>query len=47
MDGRDRKLRMLGRRLNDNASRVIFELVEGISAETQQAEEIKPKVTTP
>ncbi|OHB48783.1 MAG: 50S ribosomal protein L17 [Planctomycetes bacterium GWF2_39_10] len=47
MDGRDRKLRMLGRRLNDNASRVIFELVEGISDETQQAEEIKPKVTTP
>lgn len=46
MDGRDRKLRMLGRRLNDNASRVIFELVEGISAETQQAREIKPKVTT-
>lgn len=45
MEGRDRKLRLLGRRLNDNASRVIFELVEG-AVETQSAEEIKPEVTT-
>lgn len=43
MEGRDRKLRMVGRRLNDNASRVIFELVEG-SVAPQQAEEIKPEV---
>lgn len=38
MEGRDRKLRLLGRRLNDNASRVIFELVEG-KIETQPAVE--------
>ena len=44
MEGRDRKLRLLGRRLNDNASRVIFELVAG--AEMQPAEEVKPAVTT-
>ena len=44
MEGRDRKLRMLGRRLNDNASRVIFELVEG-KIEPQTAEVIKPEVT--
>lgn len=42
MDGRDRKLRMLGRRLNDNASQAVFELVEGV-VETQ-AEEVKPVV---
>lgn len=45
MEERDRKLRLIGRRLNDNASRVIFELVEG-SVETQPAEEVKPEVTT-
>ena len=45
MEGRDRKLRLLGRRLNDNASRVVFELVEG-SIETQPAEEVKPEVAT-
>ena len=45
MEGRDRKLRLLGRRLNDNASRVIFELVEG-AVETQPAEEVKPEVAT-
>lgn len=45
MEGRDRKLRMLGRRLNDNASRVIFELVSG-STETQTVEQVKPAVTT-
>ncbi len=44
-EGRDRKLRLLGRRLNDNASRVIFELVEG-SAEMQPIEEVKPEITT-
>lgn len=44
MEGRERKLRLLGRRLNDNASRVIFELVEG-STEAQPSEEIKPVVT--
>ncbi len=43
MEGRDRKLRLLGRRLNDNASRVIFELVEG-THEAQSADEIKPEV---
>lgn len=43
MEGRDRKLRLLGRRLNDNASRVIFELVEG-AAEMQPVEEVKPEV---
>jgi large subunit ribosomal protein L17 len=45
MEGVDRKLRLLGRRLNDNASRVIFELVEG-TAGAQPSEEIKPEVTT-
>ncbi|MEK7297162.1 MAG: 50S ribosomal protein L17 [Planctomycetota bacterium] len=42
MEGRDRKLKMLGRRLNDNASQVVFELVEG-NVE-KQAEEVKPAV---
>ncbi|HHT9129323.1 MAG TPA: 50S ribosomal protein L17 [Candidatus Brocadiaceae bacterium] len=45
MEGVDRKLRLLGRRLNDNASRVIFELVEG-TVGAQPSEEIKPEVTT-
>lgn len=45
MEGMDRKLRLLGRRLNDNASRVVFELVEG-SIETHPAEEVKPEVVT-
>lgn len=45
MEGRQRKLRLLGRRLNDNASRVIFELVEGV-AEVQTPEETKPVVAT-
>ncbi len=43
MEGLDRKLRLLGRRLNDNASRVIFELVEG-AIEAQSTEEVKPEV---
>ena len=42
MEGRDRKLKMLGRRLNDNASQVVFELVEGSVG--KQAEEVKPMV---
>ena len=42
MEGRDRKLKMLGRRLNDNASQVVFELVEG-NVE-KQVEEVKPVV---
>lgn len=45
MEGRERKLRLLGRRLNDNASRVIFELVEG-AVEAQPVDEVKPEVTT-
>ncbi|TVL99133.1 MAG: 50S ribosomal protein L17 [Candidatus Brocadia sp. WS118] len=45
MEGRDRKLRLLGRRLNDNASRVIFELVVG-AVEMQPVGEVKPAVTT-
>jgi large subunit ribosomal protein L17 len=45
MEERDRKLRLIGRRLNDNASRVIFELVEG-SVESQPSEGVKPEVTT-
>lgn len=44
MEGNDRKLRLIGRRLNDNASRVIFELVEG-AVEVQPSEEVKHKVT--
>ncbi|MDE2216485.1 MAG: 50S ribosomal protein L17 [Planctomycetota bacterium] len=43
MEGVDRKLRLLGRQLNDNASRVIFELVEG-AVGAQPSEEIKPEV---
>ncbi|MGQ3685034.1 MAG: 50S ribosomal protein L17 [Candidatus Loosdrechtia sp.] len=45
MEGRERKLRMIGRRLNDNASRVIFELVEGSGA-SQPSELVKPEVKT-
>ncbi|MBM4054054.1 MAG: 50S ribosomal protein L17 [Planctomycetes bacterium] len=45
MGGMRRKLRLLGRRLNDNASLAVFELVEG-TLETQSAEEVKPKVAT-
>ena len=43
LEGHRRKLRMLGRRLNDNASRVIFELVEG-AAGTGVNEDVKPVV---
>lgn len=45
MGGMRRKLRLLGRRLNDNASLAVFELVEG-EIEAQSAEEVKPKVAT-
>jgi len=43
MGGIRRKLRLLGRRLNDNASMAIFELVEG-ETEIQTGEEVEPKV---
>ncbi len=41
MEGVDRKLRLVGNRLGDNAKRVIFELVEGVG------EEVKEKVAEP
>lgn len=43
MGGIRRKLRLLGRRLNDNASLAIFELVE-TETDVKYSEEIKPKV---
>ncbi|MHC4269481.1 MAG: 50S ribosomal protein L17 [Planctomycetota bacterium] len=43
MEGFERKLRLIGNRLGDNASRVIFELVEEVEGEI----EIKPKVSVP
>jgi large subunit ribosomal protein L17 len=43
MEGMERKLRMIGRRLNDNASRVIFELVE-CSEDAKSIEEVKPEI---
>ncbi len=45
MGGIRRKLRLLGRRLNDNASLAIFELV-GTETDAKYSEEIKPKVAT-
>ncbi|MBE7547851.1 LSU ribosomal protein L17p [Candidatus Kuenenia stuttgartiensis] len=45
MGGICRKLRLLGRRLNDNASLAIFELVE-TETDVNNSEEIKPKVAT-
>ena len=45
MGGIRRKLRLLGRRLNDNASLAIFELVE-TETDVNYSEEIKPKVAT-
>ncbi|WP_347272856.1 50S ribosomal protein L17 [Candidatus Kuenenia sp.] len=45
MGGIRRKLRLLGRRLNDNASLAIFELVE-TETDVKYSEEIKPKVAT-
>ena len=41
MEGFERKLRLIGNRLGDNASRVIFELIE----EVEEEKEITPKVT--
>jgi len=41
MEGFERKLRMVGNRLGDNASRVIFELIE----EVEEEKEIAPKVS--
>ena len=44
MEGLQRKLRLVGNRLGDNASQVIFELVEGVSEEEK---EVQPKVSVP
>ncbi|ODS33808.1 MAG: 50S ribosomal protein L17 [Candidatus Scalindua rubra] len=41
MEGFERKLRLIGNRLGDNASRVIFELVE----EVEEEKEVRPKVS--
>lgn len=48
MEGRNRKLRMIGNNLGDNAQRVIFELVESSSEEPAPGAEaeVKPKVST-
>ena len=44
MEGVDRKLRLVGNRLGDNANRVIFELVEGVGEEPKAEEvEVKPE----
>ena len=40
----ERKLKLVGNRLGDNASRVMFELVEAIEAEEEEAKSAKPKV---
>ncbi|MGR3178046.1 MAG: 50S ribosomal protein L17 [Candidatus Anammoxibacter sp.] len=40
----ERKIKLVGNRLGDNASLVIFELVEGDSDQTNDVEEIKPVV---
>ncbi|GJQ57516.1 MAG: 50S ribosomal protein L17 [Candidatus Scalindua sp. AMX11] len=42
MEGFQRKLRLVGNRLGDNASQVVFELVEGVREEEK---EIQPKVS--
>jgi len=41
MEGYERKLRLVGNRLGDNASRVIFELI----GEVEEEKEIAPKVS--
>jgi large subunit ribosomal protein L17 len=41
MEGFERKLRLIGNRLGDNASRVIFELIE----EVEEEKEIAPTVS--
>ncbi|MCP4366081.1 MAG: 50S ribosomal protein L17 [Planctomycetes bacterium] len=44
IEGVDRKLRLIGNRLGDNANRVIFELVEGVGEEPKSEEvEVKPE----
>lgn len=44
MEGVDRKLRLIGNRLGDNANRVIFELVEGVGEEPKAEDvEVKPE----
>jgi len=44
IEGVDRKLRLIGNRLGDNANRVIFELVEGVGEEPKAEEvEVKPE----
>ena len=43
MEGFERKLRLVGNRLGDNASRVILELIE----EIEEEKEVKPKVSVP
>lgn len=40
----ERKLKLVGNRLGDNASRVMFELVEAVEAEEEEAKSSKPKV---
>jgi large subunit ribosomal protein L17 len=45
MEGFERKLRLVGNRLGDNASQAIFELVEEVKEEEEK--EIKPKVSVP
>jgi len=40
----ERKLKLVGNRLGDNASRVMFELVEAVEAEKGEAKSAKPKV---
>lgn len=46
MEGVDRKLRLVGNRLGDNANRVIFELVEGVGEEVKE-KAAEPKVEVP
>jgi large subunit ribosomal protein L17 len=41
MEGYERKLRLVGNRLGDNASRVIFELI----GDVEEEQEIAPKVS--
>lgn len=47
MGGVDRKLRLVGNRLGDNADRVIFELVEGPGEEPKKEEAVEAKAEAP
>lgn len=47
MGGVNRKLRLVGNRLGDNADRVIFELVEGLGEEPKKEEAVEPKAEAP